>query len=308
MSRKSERLVNLTIALLSTKRYLTKSEIFSKVEGYDGDSEARDRMFERDKDELRQIGIDIQVGQIDPFFEDEVGYRILRSRYGIQLKDLTPRQLTLISLAQDTYDEHALSDSARSAQVKFKAMGFEVDTEIVPSLYATTTQPPNELSEIVEAIASKKSLTFSYFNSEYEPEERIVFPYGISQYAHHWYFAGLDTTISAIRTFRLDRCASQFTLSKKSDVYEIPVDYKISLPEPISVEVNVRLDRCYNLRRNASVQAYDDEWERLTISFPTIEDAMHAILWEGLNARVVAPIELVTMVRHSLERVVQLHG
>lgn len=308
MSRKSERLVNLTIALLSTKRYLTKAEIFSKVEGYDGDSEARDRMFERDKDELRQIGIDIEVGQIDPFFEDEVGYRILRSRYGIQIKDLTPRQLTLISLAQDAYDEHALSESARSAQVKFKAMGFEVDTEIIPSIYATNSLPPNQLSQILEAIASKRSLSFSYFNAEFEPEERTVFPYAISQYAHHWYFAGLDTNIGAVRTFRLDRCASEFTLSKKSDLYEIPKNFKVSLPDPISVEVNVRLDRCYNLRRNASVQAYDDEWERLTISFPTIEDAMHAILWEGPNARVVAPAELVKLVRKSLEKVVQLHG
>ena len=33
-------------------------------------------MFERDKDDLRSLGVPIEVGSIDPFFEDEPGYRI----------------------------------------------------------------------------------------------------------------------------------------------------------------------------------------------------------------------------------------
>ncbi|MEY4469305.1 MAG: hypothetical protein RLZZ87_629, partial [Actinomycetota bacterium] len=76
MSRKSERLVNLTIALLATKRYLTKAEIFRTVAGYTGDAEAKDRMFERDKEDLRSLGIVIELGTFDPLFEDEAGYRI----------------------------------------------------------------------------------------------------------------------------------------------------------------------------------------------------------------------------------------
>ena len=60
-SEKNERLVNLTIALLATKKYLTKAQIFKLVEGYDGSNEAADRMFERDKEELRALGIDIEI-------------------------------------------------------------------------------------------------------------------------------------------------------------------------------------------------------------------------------------------------------
>ena len=71
VSRKSERLVNLTIALLATKRYLTKSEIFRTVDGYDGSPEAMERMFERDKDDLRSLGIVIELGTFDPLFEDQ---------------------------------------------------------------------------------------------------------------------------------------------------------------------------------------------------------------------------------------------
>ena len=86
MSRKIERLINLTIALLATKRYLTKSEIFSSVEGYEGSAETKERMFERDKDDLRSLGIDIEVGSFDPLFNDEAGYRIKQACIEIDLR------------------------------------------------------------------------------------------------------------------------------------------------------------------------------------------------------------------------------
>jgi proteasome accessory factor B len=81
VSRKTERLVNLTIALLATKRYITKSEIFRTVDGYEGSDESKERMFERDKDDLRNLGIEIEVGTFDPLFEDESGYRIKPENY-----------------------------------------------------------------------------------------------------------------------------------------------------------------------------------------------------------------------------------
>jgi proteasome accessory factor B len=99
VSRKSERLVNLTIALLATKRYLTKAEIFKNVAGYSGDAEAKDRMFERDKDDLRLLGIKIELGTFDPLFEDEAGYRIKPESYALQLKSLDPLSIALLSQA-----------------------------------------------------------------------------------------------------------------------------------------------------------------------------------------------------------------
>lgn len=68
-SQKTERLINLTLALLATKRHLTKSEIFNQVAGYSGSPETMERMFERDKDELRNLGIQIEVKGIDPLLK-----------------------------------------------------------------------------------------------------------------------------------------------------------------------------------------------------------------------------------------------
>jgi len=48
-SAKTERLVNLTMALLASQRFIKKSEIFRKVAGYSGSQETKERMFERDR-------------------------------------------------------------------------------------------------------------------------------------------------------------------------------------------------------------------------------------------------------------------
>ena len=115
MSRKIERLINLTIALLATKRYLTKSEIFNSVEGYEGNAETKERMFERDKDDLRSLGIEIEVGSFDPLFNDEPGYRIKQEKYQFDLGEITPIEVSLLSLAAQAWQEASFGDVAQSA-------------------------------------------------------------------------------------------------------------------------------------------------------------------------------------------------
>ena len=56
-SAKTERLINLTMALLASRRFMSKSEIFRRVAGYNGTQETKERMFERDKDDLRTLEI-----------------------------------------------------------------------------------------------------------------------------------------------------------------------------------------------------------------------------------------------------------
>src|SRR5665811_16982 len=76
--RKTERQLNLVICLLASRRYLTREKIRDSVEGYQGLSDAAfQRMFERDKDDLRDLGIPIETGSNDSYFDDEQGYRIL---------------------------------------------------------------------------------------------------------------------------------------------------------------------------------------------------------------------------------------
>ena len=100
---KTERLINLTLGLLSSKRFLTKNEIFKNIAGYSGSPETMERMFERDKEDLRSLGIIIDTGSNDTYFEDEVGYRIFPEKYYLDLPKLMPEEQILMSLAVNIF-------------------------------------------------------------------------------------------------------------------------------------------------------------------------------------------------------------
>ncbi|MEI6250873.1 MAG: hypothetical protein WCP54_06925, partial [Actinomycetes bacterium] len=98
---KSERLINLTMALLATTRPLRKSEIFSLVQGYDGSPESCDRMFERDKDDLRNIGVPLSVVELEAGMDS--GYRIQPDEYSIPEMHFTPEESSLLAIASDAW-------------------------------------------------------------------------------------------------------------------------------------------------------------------------------------------------------------
>jgi proteasome accessory factor B len=77
--RKTERLLSLVVCLLSTGRFLTADPDPAAVPGYP-EQDAFKRMFERDKDELRELGIPLETGPNHPF-DEEPGYRIRQQAY-----------------------------------------------------------------------------------------------------------------------------------------------------------------------------------------------------------------------------------
>ena len=118
-AQKTERLINLTLALLATKRYLTKSEIFKAVAGYSGSAETMERMFERDKDELRSLGIAIEVKGIDPLFEDEQGYLIRSETFQLSENEFTKEELLYLTMAANLWHDSALGSDSRRHFLKF---------------------------------------------------------------------------------------------------------------------------------------------------------------------------------------------
>lgn len=110
--RKSERLLNLTIALLVSRRYVAREQLRSAVEGYSGLSEAAfQRTFERDKDELRALGIPVETGHNDLLFDDEPGYRIRRSDFELPPVELTREERVVLGLAAEVFRDVTLAGS-----------------------------------------------------------------------------------------------------------------------------------------------------------------------------------------------------
>jgi len=300
VSRKTERLVNLTIALLATKRYITKSEIFRTVEGYEGSAESKERMFERDKDDLRNLGIDIEVGSFDPLFEDEAGYRIKPDSYQFQLGDISSQEVSLLSLAAEAWRGAALDGSALTALRKLHAIGIESDLDSIPELAPHVNTRDKNLQLAIAAINSKRKITFQYLSESLEVQNRKVAPYAVASKYGHWYLYGEDLDKSALRSFRLDRISNDIQEEGKADSYEIPSDFQLrsqltGSEEGSTALIYLRSGRALNLRARAKALKTDmkvDGWDLVELGFRDRERLIEEVLWYGDDAVLHSPADI----------------
>lgn len=313
MSRKSERLVSLTIALLATKRYLTKAEIFANIEGYDGDSEAKDRMFERDKEDLRSLGITIEVGSFDPLFDDEAGYRIKPESYALQLQSLDSVDMALLSQAARLWRKAALGDSAQSGLRKLKGLGIESDFDTVIDVSATVQSTPEQIPDLIEAIGSRTVISFEYLDENLSAKLRTIEPYRISNTRGYWYLIGRDRDREAMRTFRVDRITSSIVIIGRASAFE--VDYNALNAEDSKFQalseravLAIRKGRAERLRGLGKVSEIDADWDRVEISYRDEASFLQRVLWYQSDVVIEEPSSLRENLISRLEEAVMLHG
>jgi proteasome accessory factor B len=312
VSRKSERLINLTIALLATKRFITKSEIFKTIDGYEGSSESKERMFERDKDDLRSLGIEIEVGSFDPLFNDEAGYRIKQERYQLDLGDITALEISLLSLAAQAWQGASLDDAAQRALVKLNSLGIAVDAENIPDSTPFFSDGGLDLPIITRAIAEHQILEFTYRNYELSEEVRSVVPIGLSTRSGFWYFTGVDQSIEEIRTFRFDRVIGSFTVKKGPKEFETPENFDSQriFERDIATQavIDIRLGKGTSLRALASSTKSIGEWDQVQIPILDLRTLSALILWHGDDVYVHSPNELREIIIAGLKDLVKTHG
>ena len=312
VSRKSERLINLTIALLATKRFITKSEIFKTIEGYEGSPESKERMFERDKDDLRSLGIEIEVGSFDPLFNDEAGYRIKQERYQLDLGDVTALEISLLSLAAQAWQGASLDDAAQRALVKLNSLGIAVDEENMPDSAPFFSDGGLDLPIITRAIAEHQILEFTYRNYELTHEVRRVVPIGLSTRSGFWYFTGVDQSIEEIRTFRFDRVIGTFTVKKGPKDFETPENFDskriFERDKDNHAVIDIRRGKGTSLRALASSTKSIGEWDQVQIPILDMRTLSALILWHGDDVYVHSPIQLREIIIASLKELVKTHG
>jgi proteasome accessory factor B len=312
VSRKNERLVNLTIALLATKRYLTKNEIFRNIEGYEGSAEAKERMFERDKDDLRKLGIQIEVGGLDPLFDDEAGYRIRPESYALSLRDLTPTQVTLLSLAAQAWQDAAFTDLSQQALRKLTSIGLDTDSTQLPVMAPKLIGADENLRSALDALTSLTTIEFNYLNIQGVAQKRQLQVYGVQARKSHWYLIGLDTEKSAIRNFRVDRIQGAVVSTGQAQSYVIPPSFEIAELEP-AIEtplavLQVRPGAGYQLRRMANTVETADDWDLLELPIFDLGFVTSLVLWHGEDVIVSSPAQLKSSVISALQKLVKIHG
>lgn len=313
MSRKSERLVNLVIALLATKRYLTKSEIFRTIEGYEGSSESMERMFERDKDELRALGIEIEVSALDPLFDDEIGYRIRFENYVMDHSGFTTSEIAYMSLAAQVWKEEALSEIAQHAMRKLSGLASPIDISEIPAIAPVLINAPKFLNEIIDCISKRRTIEFVYLDSEMKTQSRQVNVYSYFSFKGSWYFSGLDVRKMEIRTFKCDRIVGDVSVSKGSKMYEIPEEYIPSTESEenayeLTAQLLVRKGRGSQLRNRASKIVTAEDFDAVDVPYSSENELLSLVLWHLDDVQVLAPSVLRDSVIKSLKNVVMNHG
>jgi proteasome accessory factor C len=323
---RTERLLNLLIALLNTKYGLRRSELREKVYHDTTSSDvAFGRMFERDKGELRQFGFDVETVMDTGWGSDDPAttrYRIGKESNRLPDVSLTPEECTVLILAAQLWEHAALGSAAVDAVRKLQAAGGLVDAELPTGVQPRIRPAGQAFEDLVAAMHAQHPVRFSYLaSSTGQEQERLVEPWGLGSRFGQWYLVGHDRDRGDKRFFRLSRLTSAVTVLEK-ETFTPPAGFNVraelaALAElPVqSAVVDVEHGRLLGLRKRA--QAVPDlalepaarehplqrpaaGTDRLTVPFRDAETLGEELASYGPRVTVISPPELEGAVRRRL--------
>jgi proteasome accessory factor B len=232
-----------------------------------------ERMFERDKNDLRDLGLEIEVGSEDPLFEDEAGYRINPKRYSLDIGELDQTELALLSLAANQWQNSLLSKSGQRAIRKFESIEGIQEPVSLALPFVKSEIPAEHFALLWDAVESRKEVTFTYHSLQ--STERRIAPYGLGLHQGFWYLIGLDLDKSEIRNFKIVRIDSDLSVGKKAEAFDRPTDFSLAAyfdhrdgeNEGEDAVLEIRVGKAQEIRAIASVQPLNDDWDRAEITY-----------------------------------------
>jgi proteasome accessory factor B len=307
-SRRAERVVNLVLCLLSTRQFLTSDRIRAAVPGYepdDGSPRADDafkRMFERDKAELRELGIPLETGRTS-VFDTEEGYRIARRDYELPAVSLAPDEAAAVGLAARMWQSAELADAARGALLKLRAGGVDVEPARTLDVEPRVDAAEDALHPCLDAVQAGRAVRFAYRKSGGEESAREVEPWGVVSWRGRWYLVGHDRGRDAARCFRLSRVLGAVRPVGPEGTVKVPtgidlVAYVVDAEPPEYSRVarlRVRHGQGTWLRKIAATVepgARGADWDVVEIGYSDPEWIADRVARQGAAAVVLSPPEV----------------
>ena len=262
--------MNLVIALLSTRNFITAERIRETVSGYadSASDEAFSRMFERDKNELRDLGIPLETGRVSQFDPTE-GYRINREAYALPAVELTADEAAAVAVATQLWESPELITATQGALLKLRAAGTDIEAvDAAVAISSTGALPSMRGSEevlgiLLSAIDSGHAVQFQHRPTRSDPyTTRTVEPWGVITTRGRWYLVGHDRDRDDTRTFRLSRIGDEVTTIGPAGAVQRPAGTDLrqiveravgDFPTSGQAKVWVADGRATALRRRATV-------------------------------------------------------
>jgi proteasome accessory factor B len=317
---RTERLVNLVICLLSTRRFLTAAQIAATVPGYEHDPddprdhEAFQRKFERDKAELRDLGVPLETGTAS-IFDTEPGYRIARREYALPDVHLEPDEAAAVGIAARLWQHAGLAAAASSGLAKLRAAGIDVDPHATLGVEPVVTVDA-AFEPLTAAVRDRQAVTFDYRRPmPAELRTRTIEPWGVVSWRGRWYVVGHDRDRAAPRCFRLSRIVGEVRAIGKAGVVRRPegvdLTYVAHAWSPVErsgrATLLVRPGRCAGLRRYAEEVAPGPDGDRVVLRYADAEGLAGWLVGYGADVRVLDPPEVRDFVVKRLHEISAAH-
>jgi proteasome accessory factor B len=244
---RTERLINLVLYLLDASEAVTADRIRLDVYGYDPEAadDAFLRMFERDKDDLRDTALPIEVAATA---DGKDGYRVDRRAYHLPPLDLAPAEMAAARLVAGALDERsgfvAVEDLKHAVLKLASRMPAPPQPEGSVVVRLAADAQSERVRTLYSAVRRRKAVTFTYETmSTGETSIRTVEPYGLFYTRGAWYLVGRDRDREALRTFRVTRMHSVLAANKqrphRTD-FEVPADFDVGLHGGLPWEIGER--------------------------------------------------------------------
>jgi proteasome accessory factor B len=318
-----ERLFSLVLALLATEAGLTKNEILSTVQGYrqrfvvSGDNSNLERQFERDKDDIRELGVPLETvespGQAGN--NQNLRYRIPRGDYELPADiSFSPEETTLLNLAAMVWREGSLSGDSRRAILKLRSLGVATDDPVLG--YAPRLRVRDAAFDPLSAALEKNVIVrFGYLKpGEQDARIRTVAPVALIQHEGRWLLHAEDQDVGSTRNFLLRRIVTPITTTNTHYKPLGPEATQTALTEldeiwrdrQAIVEVEPGSDAATRLgKRRGTAPAVAGS---LTLHYSDLDLFADELAGYGPEVLVVSPPELRSAVHDRLIRTAADHG
>ena len=306
----AERLFTLTCCLMASPVVgLSKQDLFDAVPAYrdsKGDG-ALEKMFDRDKKALRNMGVQLEVKNNDSFEEGD-NARYLIGKGTFKWPDeflLSPKQLGLVELAARSWNTQIFGSAARSGLTRLKSRGMvEIDRQlqfIAPRLIAKH----ESFGPLADSISGCTKVVFDYRKSDGSQSVREVDPLKLRLIEGEWVLLGREG--SKIKNFLLRRIVSRVKDTEAS--FALASETELVQAENDLVEfANSNIAEIELVPDSEAWWHFGADKERVELTF--MDEALLAedLMEFGSDVVVISPKSLAQRIEDGFKAVISAHA